>query len=111
MSEEVGTAVLRAQQLALLQTSSSIPFELRMLEVMLDRTCSYLESKSAQIRMLSRAVEDDINKHVNTADIRRLLPLQKAVTGLEYDIKETALAIREARPSWPLALALPATSL
>ena len=101
MSEEVGVAVLRALQLAKAGNSSptAIPFELRMLEVILDRTVSYLESKSAQIRMLSKAVEDDINKHVNTADIRRMLPLQKAVTGLEYDIKETKTAIREVQPA------------
>lgn len=50
-----------------------------------------------QIRLLSKAVEDDINKRVNAADIRRLLPLQKAVTALEYDIRETKHALREAR--------------
>jgi hypothetical protein len=97
MSEEVGVAILRALQLSRLQEHSTIPFELRMLEVVLDRTVSYLESKAAQMRLLSRAVEDDINKRVNTADIRRMLPLQKAVTGLEYDIKETKTAIREVR--------------
>lgn len=39
----------------------------------------------------------DISRHVSEADIRRLLPLQKAVTALEYDIKETALAVAEVR--------------
>jgi hypothetical protein len=66
-----------------------------MLEVALDQTVSYLEHKFAQIRMLSRAVQDDIHQHANNADIRRLLPLQKAVTALEYDTRETKLAIRE----------------
>ena len=58
---------------------------------------SQQDASRAQIRLLSRAVEDDINKRVNAADIRRLLPLQKAVTALEYDIRETKHAIREAR--------------
>lgn len=101
MSEEVGIAVLRAVQLQSTkpESATTIPFELRMLEVVLDRTISYLEAKASQMRLLSKAVEDDINKRVNTADIRRMLPLQKAVTGLEYDIKETVTAIREARSS------------
>lgn len=43
------------------------------------------------------ACMQDISRHVSEADIRRLLPLQKAVTALEYDIKETALAVAEVR--------------
>lgn len=36
----------------------SIPFELRMLEVLLEQTVRYLEDKSNKIKMLSRAVQD-----------------------------------------------------
>lgn len=96
LSEQVGGAVLRTQR-RFAQGAAVIPFELQMLEVALDQTISFLEHKSRQIRMLSRAVQDDITQRATTADIRRLLPLQKAVTALEYDARETKLAIRDVR--------------
>jgi hypothetical protein len=90
----VGEAAMHAQRLYR-GVAKAVPFEFQMLEVLLDQTLTYLENKSSQIRMLSKAVEDDINKRVNSADIRRLLPLQKAVTALEYDIRETKQAVQE----------------
>jgi len=75
---------------------SSVPFELRVLEGLLDQTLDYLESKAAQIRMLSHVIQDSISSKLSLSDIRRLLPLQKAITALQYDIKETQEAITEA---------------
>ena len=72
-----------------------MPFELRVLEGLLDQTLDYLENKSSQIRMLNRVIQDDINLKLCASGIRRLLPVQKAITALQYDIKETLEAISE----------------
>eukprot|EP00892_Ulva_mutabilis_P004724 jgi/Ulvmu1/2623/UM014_0074.1 len=105
LSEKVGLAIVHAVRSAKVKPDG-IPFELRTLEVLLEQTVRYLEDKSNKIKMLSNAVQDDISRHVNMADIRRLLPLQKAVTALEYDIKETALAVAEVAESEKLVALL-----
>lgn len=61
--------------------------------------CSLVSSHGTPLCTYVATPVQDISRHVSMADIRRLLPLQKAVTALEYDIKETALAVDEVRPS------------
>jgi hypothetical protein len=96
LSERVGLAVLHS--IPPRRGSRGVPFELRMLEALLDETVVYLEDKQRQLRMLSRAVQEDISQRVSSADIRRMLPLQKAVTALQYDVAETEHAIKEVLP-------------
>lgn len=75
----------------------SIPFELRILEVLLFESMTYLEDRARRIKFVSKGVETDITLNVNHADIRRLLPLQTAVTGLEYDVTGMKVAVAEVR--------------
>jgi hypothetical protein len=94
MSERVGLAVIHSLRSAR-QRPDTIPFELRILEVLLAQSVKYLEDKAQKIKLLSRAVQEHVNRHVSAAEIRRLLPLQKAVTALEYDIREMKHAVAE----------------
>lgn len=77
----------------------NIPFELRILEVLLFESMTYLEDRARRIKFVSKGVETDITLNVNHADIRRLLPLQTAVTALEYDVRGMKVAVSEVR--WP----------
>ena len=49
LSESIGRAALHAQHMYR-RHASAVPFELQMLEMLLDQTVSYLEHKSAQVR-------------------------------------------------------------
>ena len=96
-SECVGLAVLHSLQAAKKQPDS-IPFELRIFEVLLFESMTYLEDRSRRIKFVSKGVETDITLNVNHADIRRLLPLQTAVTALEYDVRGMKVAVSEVCP-------------
>lgn len=93
-SERVGVAVLHSLQAAR-EVPDNIPFEIRILEVLLSESMSYLEDRARRIKFISKGVETDITLNVNHADIRRLLPLQTAVTALEYDVRGMKSAIAE----------------
>lgn len=106
LSERVGLAVLHSLRSAR-QRPDGIPFELRILEVLLEQTVKYLEDKAKKIKLLSRAVQEHVSRHVNAAEIRRLLPLQKAVTALEYDIREMKHAVAEVCSALQSAVLMP----
>lgn len=57
LSEKVGLALVHSVRSARV-LPDGIPFELRMLEVLLEQTVQYLEDKSNKIKMLSRAIQD-----------------------------------------------------
>jgi hypothetical protein len=92
----VGEAAIHAQY-AFKDATNAVPFEFQMLEVLLDQTVTHLEHNSAQIRLLAKVVEEGIAQRINSADIWRLTPLQKVVTGLQHDIRDTRQVIQNVR--------------
>jgi hypothetical protein len=95
-SERVGMALLHSLQTEK-ELHDGIPFELRVLEVLLFESMTYLEDRARRIKFISKGVETDITLNVSHADIRRLLPLQTAVTALEYDVRGMKSAVAEVR--------------
>ena len=56
-----------------------LPFELRVLEALLDETARQFERRQRRLELLAMSIEDDIQKTLkqNAADLQRLLPIQR----------------------------------
>ncbi|CAL5223414.1 g5926 [Coccomyxa viridis] len=72
-----------------------LPFELRVLEALLDETARQFERRQRRLELLAMSIEEDIQKTLkqNGADLQRLLPIQRALTELVHDVKEAEDAI------------------
>ena len=58
-----------------------LPFELRVLEALLDETARQFERRQRRLELLANSIEDDIHKQLkqHSADLQRLLPVQRFV--------------------------------
>lgn len=58
-----------------------LPFELRVLEALLDETARQFERRHRRLELLSQSIEEDISKTIRGtgADLQRLLPIQRWV--------------------------------
>jgi antitoxin component of RelBE/YafQ-DinJ toxin-antitoxin module len=58
-----------------------LPFELRVLEALLDETARQFERRHQRLELLSQSIEEDISKTLRRtdADLQRLLPIQRCV--------------------------------
>lgn len=86
----------------------SDPFEFKVLESLLAATVAYFESKAVRLHLLTDSVLNDImdvvgqhskargipNLVVNSVDLKQLLPIQRSLTELTADVKETSEAIQ-----------------
>eukprot|EP01025_Chloroclados_australasicus_P057315 TRINITY_DN713_c1_g1_i3.p1 TRINITY_DN713_c1_g1~~TRINITY_DN713_c1_g1_i3.p1 ORF type:complete len:659 (-),score=58.95 TRINITY_DN713_c1_g1_i3:1101-3011(-) len=76
-----------------------VPFELRVLEALLDQTSLYFENKSRRLGFLADCVVNDINhnliKRTAFGELQRLLPVQRSINQLINDVEETRQAIEE----------------
>jgi len=56
-----------------------LPFELRVLEALLDETARQFERRQRRLELLAMSIEEDIQKTLkqNAADLQRLLPIQR----------------------------------
>ena len=56
-----------------------LPFELRVLEALLDETARQFERRQRRLELLAMSIEEDIQKTLkqNGADLQRLLPIQR----------------------------------
>lgn len=70
-----------------------IPFELRMLEVLLEQTVQYLEDKSNKIKMLSRAIQD-VRPPTPRYLAPRLVPVHVDVAAPTHDYRSCKHAQR-----------------
>ena len=57
-----------------------LPFELRVLEALLDETARQFERRQRRLELLANSIEDDIHKQLkqHSADLQRLLPVQRS---------------------------------
>jgi len=84
------------------------PFEFRVLECLLAATVAFFESKTVRLHLLTHSVLNDImeavSQHTKTrgvpklmtsqVDLKQLLPIQRSLTELTADVKETSEAIK-----------------
>lgn len=78
LSEKVGLALVHSVRSAKVNPDG-IPFELRMLEVLLEQTVRYLEDKSNKIKMLSNAVQEVCPQSLTPPPTPVLVPVCPAV--------------------------------
>ena len=59
-----------------------LPFELRVLEALLDETARHFERRQRRLELLALSIEEDIQKTLrqDAADLQRLLPIQRCAT-------------------------------
>lgn len=76
---------------------SSLPFELQVLEGLLDATATHFEQKGRRIQFLMERIiaEIDARGQTDVSDFQRLLPIRRAMTEMQYDVKEARQAIAE----------------
>lgn len=57
-----------------------LPFELRVLEALLDETARQFERRQRRLELLALSIEEDIQKTLrqDAADLQRLLPIQRS---------------------------------
>lgn len=62
--------------------ASPLPFELRVLEALLDETARQFDRRHRRLELLSVSIEEDISKNLRNsgADLQRLLPIQRWAT-------------------------------
>lgn len=84
------------------------PFEFRVLESLLASTVAYFESKAVRLHLLTDSVLNDVmdavgqhnktrgipNLMASHVDLKQLLPIQRSLTELTADVKETSEAIQ-----------------
>lgn len=77
--------------------SKVLPFELQILDGLLDATASYFERKGRRIQFLmERMIEEiDAQGRAHVSNFQRLIPMRRAMTEMQYDVKETRQAIAE----------------
>ncbi|GMH36158.1 hypothetical protein BSKO_04026 [Bryopsis sp. KO-2023] len=76
---------------------SVLPFELRILEALLDATATYFDRKGRRIQFLMERIVADIDgqRRADVSDFQRLLPIRRAMTEMQYDVREARQAIAE----------------
>lgn len=82
---------------ATIAAESSAPFEFRVLEALLAETAHHFESKSRRLSFLAESIVTEVSHSLraSTGEIQRLLPIQRALTEMQHDVKEAREAIAE----------------
>lgn len=77
-----------AKQL-LKDTQNQLPFHLHMIEYMLDETCSFFHQKVERLKLVADRILEELTTDVSTGGLQRLLPLKRALTEVEHDVRDT----------------------
>lgn len=74
-----------------IDTSSSLPFELKVLESLLSETTQDFDKKYRRIWMVADTVTDDLNQnfHQAAAELSRFVPISTKLSELQNDVQET----------------------
>lgn len=73
----------------------AMPFHLRMLECLLDDTSSLFYQKTERLKVVVERMLEELTTDVNIGGLQRLLPLKRALTEVEHDVKDTHHAMEE----------------
>ncbi|KIZ05832.1 hypothetical protein MNEG_2127 [Monoraphidium neglectum] len=75
----------------------ALPFELRVLEVLLDATVEYFYTKTQHLNWMMESIGDEIKqprRPFNATDkAHQLIPIQKFLTSIKNDVRETCEAL------------------
>ncbi|KAI5084774.1 hypothetical protein GOP47_0000943 [Adiantum capillus-veneris] len=77
-----------AKQL-LKDNQNQLPFHLRMIECLLDETCSFFHQKVERLKLVADRILEELTTDVSTGGLQRLLPLKRALTEVEHDVRDT----------------------
>lgn len=66
-----------------------LPFHLRMIECLLDETCSFFHQKVERLKLVAERILEELTNDVSTGGLQRLLPLKRALTEVEHDVRDT----------------------
>lgn len=82
---------------ASLATDLGLPFEFRILEALLAETAHHFEAQSRRLTFVAESVVHEVNGSLrgHVGELQRLLPIQRALTEIQHDVKETREAIAE----------------
>lgn len=74
-----------------IDTKSSLPFELKVLESLLSETIEDFDKKYRRIWMVADTVMDDLNQnfHHAAAELSRFVPISSKLSELQNDVQET----------------------
>lgn len=74
-----------------IDTKSSLPFELKVLESLLSETTQDFDKKYRRIWMVADTVMDDLNQnfHQAAAELSRFVPINAKLSELQNDVQET----------------------
>lgn len=75
----------------------ALPFEMRVLEALLFETHRSFDSKAKRLSMVADTVITDVSKGIpaTASDLQRFLPINRKLTEMQYDVKETIDAIND----------------
>ncbi|XP_024372149.1 magnesium transporter MRS2-7 isoform X3 [Physcomitrium patens] len=73
----------------------AMPFHLRMLECLLDDTSIFFHQKTERLKVVVERMLEELTDDVNMGGLQRLLPLKRALTEVEHDVRDTHDAIEE----------------
>jgi len=82
------------QLAASLKDPSTLPFELRVLEAVLDDVCNSFDRHCRRLQPIVGAVTEHMAQDVGEDSLNRLLPLKNAMTSFEYRVKEAGACCR-----------------
>lgn len=73
----------------------AMPFHLRMLECLLDDTSTFFYQKAERLKVVVERMLEELTGDVNMGGLQRLLPLKRALTEVEHDVRDTHEALEE----------------
>ncbi|MCO5608216.1 hypothetical protein L7F22_062422 [Adiantum nelumboides] len=94
-----------AKQL-LKDNQNQLPFHLRMIECLLDETCSFFHQKVERLKLVADRILEELTTDVSTGGLQRLLPLKRALTEVEHDVRDMHEAMDQVLFSFQPCLAI-----
>ncbi|BBN11788.1 magnesium transporter [Marchantia polymorpha subsp. ruderalis] len=84
----------------------SMPFHLRMLECLLEETSNFFHQKVDRLKLVVERMLEELTDDVSMGGLQRLLPLRRAVTEVEHDVRDAHEAMDQVLRSDDILLAL-----
>ncbi|CAM6051758.1 unnamed protein product [Sphagnum compactum] len=73
----------------------AMPFHLRMMECILDETSNFFYQKAERLKVIVERMLEELTDDVNLGGLQRLLPLKRALTEVEHDVRDTHIAMEQ----------------
>ncbi|KAL3691995.1 hypothetical protein R1sor_005646 [Riccia sorocarpa] len=83
-----------------------MPFHLRMVECLLEETSNFFHQKVDRLKLVVERMLEELTEDVSMGGLQRLLPLRRAVTEVEHDVRDAHEAMDQVLRSDDNLLAL-----